>query len=74
MDWHTMPVEEVFNSLKTSDQGITQKEAQARLNTYGFNELKEKKENNAANDAPTPIYRFYDTGIDSSGFAFRVFR
>jgi Ca2+-transporting ATPase len=43
MNWHTMPVEDVFTSLKTSDKGITQQEAHARLNTYGFNELKEKK-------------------------------
>ncbi|MEW6525207.1 MAG: cation-translocating P-type ATPase [Spirochaetota bacterium] len=43
MNWHTMPVEEVFTSLKTSDKGITQEEAQSRLSTYGFNELKEKK-------------------------------
>lgn len=43
MNWHTMSVEDVFTFLKTSYKGITQEEAQVRLNAYGFNELKEKK-------------------------------
>lgn len=43
MNWHTISVEDVFTFLKTSYKGITQEEAQVRLNAYGFNELKEKK-------------------------------
>ncbi|HOJ27537.1 MAG TPA: cation-translocating P-type ATPase [Spirochaetota bacterium] len=43
MNWHTMSVEDAFTFLKTSYKGITQEEAQVRLNAYGFNELKEKK-------------------------------
>ncbi|MCX8125337.1 MAG: HAD-IC family P-type ATPase, partial [Spirochaetes bacterium] len=43
MNWHTMPVETVTNTLRTSLNGIPQKEAESRLISYGFNELKEKK-------------------------------
>ncbi len=43
MNWHTMPVESLVSTLKTSVNGISHQEAQSRLSTYGFNELKEKK-------------------------------
>lgn len=37
------PLREVFSLLKTSERGISQKEAELRIETYGKNLLKEKK-------------------------------
>ncbi|NIM47450.1 MAG: HAD-IC family P-type ATPase [Candidatus Aenigmarchaeota archaeon] len=41
--WHTMNVDSVFNALKTSKNGLNEKNAQARLKQYGLNKLKSKK-------------------------------
>jgi len=41
--WHSMKIEEVLNTLKTSPEGLSQEEAEKRLKEYGFNELKERK-------------------------------
>jgi magnesium-transporting ATPase (P-type) len=38
-----MPVEQVFEALKTSSEGLTSNESKARLERYGYNELKFKK-------------------------------
>src|SRR5665647_1858332 len=39
-----MPIEEVFNDLKTSPNGLTSEEAKACLKQYGFNKLFEKRQ------------------------------
>lgn len=41
--WHNLPIEEVFLRLKTTDAGLSQKEAQKRLDKYGRNELPPEK-------------------------------
>lgn len=41
--WHNLPIEEVFLQLKTTDAGLSQKEAQKRLDKYGRNELPPEK-------------------------------
>lgn len=41
-NWHTLSVKEVLKRLKTSEKGITKKEAQKRLGYYGHNELEKK--------------------------------
>ncbi|HJW65929.1 MAG TPA: cation-transporting P-type ATPase [Candidatus Bathyarchaeia archaeon] len=40
----SMPLERLFDELKTSPEGLTSEEAKARLKTYGFNMLVEKKQ------------------------------
>ncbi len=40
----SMPLERLFDELKTSHEGLTSEEAKARLKTYGFNMLVEKKQ------------------------------
>jgi len=41
--WHHMPIEEVFQTLQTRHQGLTEEEANRRLSEFGYNELKERK-------------------------------
>ncbi|MBE0517207.1 MAG: hypothetical protein IBX41_07470, partial [Methanophagales archaeon] len=41
--WYQLPVEQVFDALKTSSEGLTSNESKARLEQYGYNELKFKK-------------------------------
>jgi P-type Ca2+ transporter type 2C len=41
--WHSLKTEEVVEELKTSEKGLPLQEAQARLVTYGANELKKEK-------------------------------
>ncbi len=41
--WHSLNVQEAFNGLKTSEQGLTQSEVTERLSQYGANELEEEK-------------------------------
>ena len=41
--WHSISEEELFKRLKTSSEGLTQKEAEERLRKYGYNEIAEKK-------------------------------
>lgn len=38
--WHSVTVDEVINRLESSKEGISEQEAQARLEKYGPNELK----------------------------------
>src|SRR3989338_632373 len=40
---HSKTAEQVFRELNTSDKGLSQQEAEARLKQYGFNEVKEEK-------------------------------
>mgnify|MGYP003298723887 CR=1 FL=1 len=43
--YYSMKTEEVFQKLQTAEEGLTEKEAQKRINRYGINELpKEEKE------------------------------
>src|SRR3989344_5184569 len=42
-DWHTRSSAEVVDELRTTDNGISETEAQTRLQATGYNELKEKK-------------------------------
>ena len=39
MDWHTLSIEQTFKELRSSDKGLTQQEAEKRLQQYGKNEL-----------------------------------
>ncbi len=41
--WHAMPIEEVLKELDTTEEGLTDKEAEERLKKYGYNELRGKK-------------------------------
>ena len=41
--WYQQTAAQVFESLRTSDTGITSGEAKARLKKYGYNELEYKK-------------------------------
>jgi len=41
--WHALKIEEVFKKLETSERGLTNAEAEKRLNEYGANELKKRK-------------------------------
>jgi Ca2+-transporting ATPase len=41
--WHTQSSGEIFQSLSSSEKGLTQAEAKARLETHGPNELKERR-------------------------------
>jgi len=42
-EWYRLPVERVFEILKSSGVGFTTSEAKARLEKYGYNELKFRK-------------------------------
>lgn len=42
-NWHSMPIEEVLQELDTTEDGLTDKEAEERLKKYGYNELRGKK-------------------------------
>jgi len=46
-DWHSISEEELFKLLKTSPEGLSQKEAEERLRKYGYNEIAEKKRRTA---------------------------
>ena len=41
--WHSMTVEEVERTLQTSEQGLSDAEAAKRLQTYGRNDLRQRK-------------------------------
>lgn len=45
--WHEMKKEDVIESLRTAPSGLSTKDARARLDEYGYNELKEKKRRTA---------------------------
>lgn len=51
--WHKRGIEEIFSELVTSINGLSSEEARRRLQTYGPNELKEKKKK-------TPFIIFLD--------------
>ncbi len=40
------PIGKVFDSMKTSEKGLTTSEAQKRLKKYGFNQIAEKEKRN----------------------------
>ena len=42
-DWHSMSRDQVMRYLKTSIEGLTQREANERLTVYGFNEIKAER-------------------------------
>ncbi|VVB06366.1 unnamed protein product [Arabis nemorensis] len=44
IDLENVPVEEVFQHLKCTKQGLTSDEVQERLTLFGYNKLEEKKE------------------------------
>jgi len=46
-NWHAMQKDEVLQTLKSSQNGLSSEEAKSRLIQYGFNELKEKKRRTA---------------------------
>lgn len=41
--WHALNEEQIIHSLRTSVDGLTQEEANKRLDTFGLNEIKETK-------------------------------
>ncbi len=43
MRWHQKKIEDIFEQLQSSLQGLSSEESQKRLKEYGPNELKEKK-------------------------------
>jgi P-type Ca2+ transporter type 2C len=43
MNWHQKIIDEVFQELHSSPQGITEQEARIRIERFGLNVLKEKK-------------------------------
>jgi len=43
MDYHAKEVKEIFKELKTSEKGLTQKQAKIRLAKTGLNEISKKK-------------------------------
>ncbi|XVF13440.1 hypothetical protein REPUB_Repub08aG0208000 [Reevesia pubescens] len=45
VDLENIPVEEVFEKLKCTEEGLTSDEVQQRLELFGYNKLEEKKEN-----------------------------
>ncbi len=42
-NWHSQTAEEIFNKFSTSQDGISEKEAEKRLEEYGLNEIKDEK-------------------------------
>jgi len=40
----SMPIEKVFDDLKTSENGLSSEEARLRLKKYGYNQLSEKRQ------------------------------
>lgn len=41
--WHSMPIDEILKELNTTEDGLSDKEAEERLKKYGYNELNNKK-------------------------------
>lgn len=42
-NWHSKPIGEIFAELDTTEEGLSDKEAEKRLKENGYNELKNKK-------------------------------
>ncbi len=40
----SMPIDKVFDDLKTSPEGLSSQEAKLRLKKYGYNRLSEKRQ------------------------------
>ena len=53
MRWHQKQAEDIIEELNSSPQGLSEDEVRKRLETYGLNELKEKKKK-------TPFMMFLD--------------
>lgn len=53
MHWHKTDIDDIFDSLGSSKEGLSTEEAQKRLQEYGPNELKEKEKR-------TPVMIFLD--------------
>ncbi|XAR70508.1 Proton-exporting ATPase [Bertholletia excelsa] len=45
VDLENIPIEEVFEKLKCTPEGLSSDEVQSRLEVFGYNKLEEKKEN-----------------------------
>uniref|UniRef100_A0A6N2K4H3 Plasma membrane ATPase n=1 Tax=Salix viminalis TaxID=40686 RepID=A0A6N2K4H3_SALVM len=45
IDLERLPLEEVFEQLRTSHRGLSSEDAEARLQIFGYNKLEEKPEN-----------------------------
>ncbi|MGM0510423.1 MAG: cation-translocating P-type ATPase [Thermoplasmatota archaeon] len=43
-DWHSLSLDKVYDRLKSSEKGLTKKEAERRLEKYGKNEIEEGEE------------------------------
>ncbi|MBS1267248.1 MAG: Potassium-transporting ATPase ATP-binding subunit [Candidatus Woesearchaeota archaeon] len=43
MNYHNLSTNQTFDKLKTSKKGLSQKQAEKRLEKYGLNQIKEKK-------------------------------
>ena len=43
MDYYNYSIKKTFDEFKTSEKGLSQQEAEKRLEKYGLNEIKEKK-------------------------------
>jgi len=43
MDYYNYSIKKVFDELKTSEKGLSKKQAEKRIEKYGLNEIKEKK-------------------------------
>ncbi|WP_290819266.1 cation-transporting P-type ATPase [Halovivax sp.] len=52
-DWHSRPLEEVYEALETADRGLTAEEARARLEREGPNEIE-------ADEGVSPLSIFID--------------
>lgn len=49
LEYKKMKIEEVYRYLNTNQYGLSDEEALKRIGIYGYNEIKEKKENNLVN-------------------------
>ena len=47
-DYHSVQLSQLFSELKTSEKGLSDDEANKRLGSFGYNELKETKKISAA--------------------------
>lgn len=57
MHWHLKEIKEVFEELQSSPKGLSSEEAGRRLDEYGPNALKEKRQK-------TPLRMFMDQFSD----------
>jgi magnesium-transporting ATPase (P-type) len=50
----SLPINEVFKELNTSENGLTSQEAKLRLKKYGYNKLSEKSKFHSFTVYPQP--------------------